>query len=52
MHDLKGSNSLFGSSLIDYGHVEQWIDFSSSEIDINIIRWYFPRIGSGVYLPP
>lgn len=34
------------------GHVEQWIDFSSLEIDINITRWYFPRIGYGVYLPP
>uniref|UniRef100_A0A0D6QV55 Uncharacterized protein n=1 Tax=Araucaria cunninghamii TaxID=56994 RepID=A0A0D6QV55_ARACU len=49
---LKGDNSLFGSSLIDYGHVEQWIDFSSSEIDINILRWYYPRVGFGVYLPP
>ncbi|GLJ31986.1 hypothetical protein SUGI_0643960 [Cryptomeria japonica] len=49
---LKGDNSLFGFSLIDYGHVEQWIDFSFSEIDINISRWYLPRIGYGVYLPP
>lgn len=49
---LKGDNSLFGFSSIDYGHVEQWIDFSSSEIDINITRWYFPRIGHGLYLPP
>eukprot|EP01018_Ginkgo_biloba_P038183 Gb_08439 [translate_table: standard] len=48
---LKGDNTLIGSSLIDYAHVEQWIDFSSSEIDINIIRWYFPRVGYGVYLP-
>jgi len=49
---LKGDNTLFGSSLIDYAHVEQWIDFSSIEIDANVMRWYFPRIGSGVYLPP
>jgi elongation factor 1-gamma len=49
---LKDDNSLFGSSLIDYGHVEQWIDFSSLEIDINIMRWYFPRMGHGLYLPP
>ncbi|GLJ16735.1 hypothetical protein SUGI_0287910 [Cryptomeria japonica] len=49
---LKGNNTLFGSSLIDYAHIEQWIDFSSGEIDINIMRWLFPRMGFGVYLPP
>jgi len=49
---LKGDNTLFGYSLIDYAHIEQWIDFSSLEIDSNVMRWYFPRIGSGVYLPP
>ncbi|KAH9329995.1 hypothetical protein KI387_002103, partial [Taxus chinensis] len=49
---LKGDNTLVGSSLIDYAHVEQCIDFSSLEIDINIMRWYFPRIGYGVYLLP
>nr|AHC03515.1 gamma class glutathione S-transferase [Larix kaempferi] len=49
---LKGDNTLFGFSLIDCAHVEQWIDFSSLEIDINITRWYFPRLGYGLYLPP
>eukprot|EP00252_Welwitschia_mirabilis_P026350 TRINITY_DN863_c0_g1_i1.p1 TRINITY_DN863_c0_g1~~TRINITY_DN863_c0_g1_i1.p1 ORF type:complete len:423 (+),score=63.65 TRINITY_DN863_c0_g1_i1:201-1469(+) len=49
---LKGETNLFGSSTIDYGRVEQWIDFSTTEIDINIVRWYYPRIGYGVYLPP
>eukprot|EP00252_Welwitschia_mirabilis_P026351 TRINITY_DN863_c0_g1_i3.p1 TRINITY_DN863_c0_g1~~TRINITY_DN863_c0_g1_i3.p1 ORF type:complete len:421 (+),score=56.65 TRINITY_DN863_c0_g1_i3:258-1520(+) len=49
---VKGGTNLFGSSLVDYGRVEQWIDFSTTEIDINIVRWYYPRIGYGVYLPP
>ena len=48
---LKGNNTLFRSSLINYAHIEQWIDFSSLEIDINIMRWYYPRIGFGVYHP-
>jgi len=33
-------------------HIEQWIDFSSLEIDANIIKWYAPRVGRGPYLPP
>ncbi|XP_077231700.1 elongation factor 1-gamma-like [Tasmannia lanceolata] len=49
---LKDDNPLFGSSLIEYGHIEQWIDFSSMEIDTNSSRWFYPRIGLGVYLPP
>ncbi|KAL1301142.1 hypothetical protein HN51_045769 [Arachis hypogaea] len=49
---LKGDNSLYGSSPIDYGHIEQWIDFSSMEIDANISRWFFPRLGFLPYLPP
>ncbi|GAB4839510.1 hypothetical protein Ancab_029036 [Ancistrocladus abbreviatus] len=44
---LKVDNTLYGSSLIEY-----WIDFSSIEIDANITRWYYPRLGYGVYLPP
>ncbi|CAM8928763.1 unnamed protein product [Rhodiola kirilowii] len=36
---LKADNPLFGSSLIDYGHIEQWIDFASLEIDTNIGSW-------------
>ncbi|GJT82729.1 elongation factor 1-gamma [Tanacetum coccineum] len=45
-------NTLFGSSLIDYGRIEQWIDFATLEIDSNILRWFIPRIGFAVYLPP
>ncbi|KAA8536597.1 hypothetical protein F0562_029075 [Nyssa sinensis] len=49
---LKPDNPLYGSSPIEYGHIEQWIDFSSLEIDANILKWYFPRMGRAVYLPP
>lgn len=49
---LKADNPLLGSSLIDYAHVEQWIDFATLEIDTNILRWFIPRIGFSVYLPP
>lgn len=49
---LKPENSLFGSSPIDYAHVEQWIDFAALEVDPNIGRWLYPRYGFSVYLPP
>ncbi|KAL2894309.1 Elongation factor 1-gamma 2 [Bienertia sinuspersici] len=49
---LKADNPLFGSSLIEYAHVEQWIDFASLEIDAHIARWLYPRLGYLVYLPP
>ncbi|XP_019152072.1 PREDICTED: elongation factor 1-gamma 2-like [Ipomoea nil] len=49
---LKPDNPLFGSSLIEYAHIEQWNDFSATEIDGNIARWLYPRIGHGVHLPP
>ncbi|KAM0977463.1 hypothetical protein ACFX13_020567 [Malus domestica] len=49
---LKADNPLYGCSLIDYAHIEQWIDFGSMEIDANISKWYYPRLGYGVYLPP
>lgn len=49
---LKADNPLYGSSLIEYAHIEQWIDFASLEIDANILRWYIPRIGYALYLPP
>ncbi|KAH9725272.1 elongation factor 1-gamma 2 [Citrus sinensis] len=48
---LKADNPLLGSSLIDSAHIEQWIDFSSLEIDTNILRWFIPRVGFAVYLP-
>lgn len=48
---LKADNPLLGSSLIDSAHIEQWIDFSSLEIDTNILCWFIPRVGFAVYLP-
>ncbi|KAG2704263.1 hypothetical protein I3843_06G166600 [Carya illinoinensis] len=49
---LKADNPLFGSSHIDYGHIEQWIDFASLEIDANLLSWFRPRMGRAIYLPP
>ncbi|KAJ8426463.1 hypothetical protein Cgig2_018383 [Carnegiea gigantea] len=50
---LKVDNPLYGSSLIEYAHIEQWIDFSAMEIDANIGRWLYPRLGFGApYLQP
>ncbi|KAL4594443.1 hypothetical protein ACB092_12G021400 [Castanea dentata] len=49
---VKADNPLYGSSLIEYAHIEQWIDFASMEIDANISRWLYPRWGLVVYLPP
>lgn len=49
---LKADNPLYGSSSIDYAHIEQWIDFGSLEIDANIVNWFRPRMGRTVYLPP
>ncbi|KAL5719125.1 hypothetical protein ACHQM5_011949 [Ranunculus cassubicifolius] len=49
---LKEDNPLYGSSPIELGQIEQWIDFSTLEIDANILRWFIPRIGFAVYLPP
>ncbi|OVA08070.1 Translation elongation factor EF1B [Macleaya cordata] len=49
--NLKKDNPLFGSSLFENGLIDQWIDFSSLEIDANILRWWKPRRGFSVYLP-
>ncbi|KAL7002033.1 hypothetical protein U1Q18_003183 [Sarracenia purpurea var. burkii] len=49
---LKPDNPLLGSSLIENAHIEQWIDFASMEIDANILKWFLPRMGFIVYLPP
>ncbi|GLT56295.1 hypothetical protein SLA2020_293450 [Shorea laevis] len=49
---LKADNPLYGSTLMDYARIEQWIDFASMEIDSNIGKWFYPRWGLGVYLPP
>ncbi|XP_059309684.1 elongation factor 1-gamma 2-like [Lycium ferocissimum] len=49
---VKPGNPLFGSSLIEYAQIEQWNDFSATEIDANIGRWLYPRLGYGLYIPP
>ncbi|XP_071704311.1 elongation factor 1-gamma 1-like [Rutidosis leptorrhynchoides] len=40
-------SSLFGSSSIEYGQVEQWIEFSSSTLDTNLRRMMVTRKGKG-----
>uniref|UniRef100_A0A0A0L2P8 Elongation factor 1-gamma n=1 Tax=Cucumis sativus TaxID=3659 RepID=A0A0A0L2P8_CUCSA len=47
---LKDSG-LFGSSSIDCGHVEQWIDFSTFEIDIPVSTKLRPRFGYAAFHP-
>jgi elongation factor 1-gamma len=47
---LKPNNPLFGSSDIEYGHVEQWIDFAATELDPNLSGWLYPRMGYRVYI--
>ncbi|RAL42985.1 hypothetical protein DM860_009767 [Cuscuta australis] len=49
---LKNDNPLFGSSLIEYARIEQWMDFSATEIDANLARWLYPRLGFYPYLQP
>jgi elongation factor 1-gamma len=49
---LVPDNPLYGSSLIEYARIEQWIDFAAMEIDANISKWFYPRMGWGVFLPP
>ncbi|GAB2229801.1 hypothetical protein Drorol1_Dr00014057 [Drosera rotundifolia] len=49
---LKADNPLNGSSLIDYAHIEQWIDFATLEVDIHVLTWFRPRIGRAVYIKP
>lgn len=49
---LNSDSNLFGSSSFEYGQIEQWIDFSTNEIDVNIAGWFYPRVGFRLYLPP
>uniref|UniRef100_A0A0E0IYA9 Elongation factor 1-gamma 2 n=1 Tax=Oryza nivara TaxID=4536 RepID=A0A0E0IYA9_ORYNI len=46
----KADNPLFGSSLIEYAHIEQWNDFSATEVDANIGKWLYPRLGIAPYV--
>jgi elongation factor 1-gamma len=49
---LKDASVLYGSSPYETAQIEQWIDFASLEIDASILRWFIPRLGFAVYLPP
>ncbi|KAI3788888.1 hypothetical protein L2E82_01669 [Cichorium intybus] len=49
---LKPGNSLFGSSPIEYGQIEQWIDFSTLELALNMRGWAMPRFGYAAYIKP
>ncbi|KAJ4768758.1 Elongation factor 1-gamma [Rhynchospora pubera] len=45
---LKADSPLYGSSLIEYAHIEQWMDFSATEIEAGLGRWiYTARFGFG-----
>ncbi|KAM0952274.1 putative glutathione transferase [Dioscorea sansibarensis] len=46
---LNADNPIYGISLIEYAHIEQWIDFATTEIDPNICRWFYPRAGYSLY---
>ncbi|KAJ0983204.1 hypothetical protein J5N97_011459 [Dioscorea zingiberensis] len=48
---LNADNPIYGTSLIEYAHIEQWIDFATTEIDLNISRWFYPRAGYSPYIP-
>ncbi|XP_044414924.1 elongation factor 1-gamma 2 [Triticum aestivum] len=47
---MKADNPLYGSSLMEYAHIEQWIDFSATEVDANIGKWLYPRLGFYPYV--
>jgi len=44
----QGKNNLFGQNSFESAQVEQWIDFSASEIDLPASVWVFPILG---YIP-
>ncbi|KOM37831.1 hypothetical protein LR48_Vigan03g121300 [Vigna angularis] len=39
---LNGDNALYLSTPIDNARIDQWIDFSTLEIDSNILKLYLP----------
>ncbi|KAL7602477.1 elongation factor 1-gamma [Lactuca sativa] len=49
---LKPGNSLFGSTPIEYGQIEQWIDFATLELDASMRGWAIPRFGYANYIKP
>ncbi|KAG0602028.1 hypothetical protein M758_11G156000 [Ceratodon purpureus] len=42
-------SGLFGSSNYEKALVDQWIDIATLEIDGNVSRWVYPRLGMGVF---
>ncbi|KAJ3674818.1 hypothetical protein LUZ60_005434 [Juncus effusus] len=45
----KGDSTLHGSSVYEYAQIEQWIDFATTEIDVGLGRWIYPRMGFAPY---
>ncbi|XP_073288122.1 elongation factor 1-gamma 2-like isoform X2 [Primulina huaijiensis] len=43
---------LKATQLLAMGLIEQWMDFAATEIDVNIGRWLYPRLGFVQYIPP
>jgi len=43
-----GKNSLYGSNNYEHGLVDQWIDFSNSELELPGTVWVYPILG---YIP-
>jgi len=41
----QGKNALYGKSSFEAAQIEQWIDFSTSEIDLPASVWVFPILG-------
>nr|GFA84460.1 elongation factor 1-gamma-like [Tanacetum cinerariifolium] len=50
-HVARGS-SLLGSSAVECAQIEQWIAFSSFELDANLRGWVLPRLGYADYIKP
>eukprot|EP00271_Cylindrocystis_brebissonii_P007679 TRINITY_DN2127_c0_g1_i1.p1 TRINITY_DN2127_c0_g1~~TRINITY_DN2127_c0_g1_i1.p1 ORF type:complete len:464 (-),score=112.20 TRINITY_DN2127_c0_g1_i1:1035-2378(-) len=40
-------SGLYGSTLLEMAHVEQWIDFATNELDVPLTRWGSPLHGYG-----
>lgn len=39
------NNDIYGSNHLEFAHIEQWIDFSSNEIDAPLNSWVLPLVG-------
>ena len=44
---LDPGSLLFGSTPLEAGQVEQWIDFTSNEVDAPLVSWVLPLLGPG-----